>query len=181
ASLVDRLQGQVARSPAAFKGSLELRGLPASPPQLVDPVRFTQTDELRPTVLTRLFQLTRAGSGLSDQERETLKATLAEMLPRRISSYLFEATGHVRAQPFDVSPLAQLIQTYRADLLEYLQGAFQQGWPVTEVALRWPPEDPDVHAAAYAQQLQVIEQMSSLVSALFTLVHLQAGLQPMAL
>ncbi len=105
---------------------------PHPPPQLVDPVRFTQTDELRPTVLTRLFQLTRAGSGLSDQERETLKATLAEMLPRRISSYLFEATGHVRAQPFDVSPLAQLTQTYRADLLEYLQGAFQQGWPVTD-------------------------------------------------
>jgi ATP-dependent helicase YprA (DUF1998 family) len=106
----------------------------------VDPPAFNLRNDLmvakhvHATVFTRLFQLTRGGSGLLDADREKIQATLTEMLPRRISSYLFESTGHVRSGPFDVSPLAQLIQAYRADLLQYLVGAFQQGWPAADQA-----------------------------------------------
>ena len=42
---------------------------------------------------------------------------------------MFEPTGQPRTVPFDVAPLAQLIARNRSDLVEFIVGIFQQGWP----------------------------------------------------
>ncbi|MEX0774755.1 MAG: DEAD/DEAH box helicase [Phycisphaeraceae bacterium] len=124
----------------------------------VDPPAFNLRNELmvakhvHAAVITRLFQLTRAGSGLADAERDKIQGTLLEMLPKRISSYLFESTGHLRSSPFDVSPLAKLIQSYREDLLQYLVGVFQQGWPEADRAAT-AIEAMEQHLDATAAQL----------------------------
>lgn len=105
----------------------------------VDPPAFNLRNEVmvakhvHAVIITRLFQLGREGSGLPEDERTQIQETLRQMLPGRISAYLFEATGQVRTQPFDVKPLADLIAHHRADLLTYIQGVFQQGWPETDV------------------------------------------------
>ncbi len=101
----------------------------------VDPPAFNLRNDLmvakhvHAAVFTRLFQLARKGSGLPDVEAEAISGVLKEMLPRRISSYLFEDSGHLRSGPFDVSAFVQLIGKYRADLVKYVQEVFQPGWP----------------------------------------------------
>ena len=105
----------------------------------IDPPAFNLRNEVmvakhvHAVVITRLFQLGREGSGLPEDERTRIQETLRQMLPGRTSAYLFETTGQVRTRPFDVRPLVDLITHHRADLLAYVQGVFQQGWPETDV------------------------------------------------
>ncbi len=101
----------------------------------VDPPAFNLRNDVmvgkhvHAAVITRLYQLARAASGLSEGERKTIAETLRAMLPNRISSYLFEPTGKLRTQSFSVAPLAELIVRHQDTLLDYVSGVFQQGWP----------------------------------------------------
>ncbi|HEX7376777.1 MAG TPA: DEAD/DEAH box helicase [Pirellulales bacterium] len=103
----------------------------------VDPPAFNLRNDLmvakhaHAAIITRLNQLARDAS-LSPAERDETKAVLAAVFPGRISSYLFETTGQLRAAPFDLAPLASLIARHRADLKRYVEGIFQQGWPAAD-------------------------------------------------
>ncbi len=110
----------------------------------VDPPAFNLRNDImvskhvHAVVITRLFQLARAGSGLPDAERAVVQETLRAMFPNRISAYLFENTGEVRLQPFDVAPLHGLVSRYQADLRDYASAVFQQGWPHADVDVTSP-------------------------------------------
>ena len=101
----------------------------------VDPPAFNLRNDVmvakhvHAVVITRLFQLSREGSGLPEEKQQAIRESLREMLPNRISAYLFEATGQVRAVSFDVTPLKAMITCHRDDLVTYATGVFQQGWP----------------------------------------------------
>jgi hypothetical protein len=103
----------------------------------VDPPAFNLRNDVmvakhvHAAVITRLNQLARDDS-LADATRDGIRSTLAGMFPRRISSYLFEAAGQLRASSFDVSPLAALIAAHRPDLTDYVQQIFHQGWPASD-------------------------------------------------
>lgn len=112
----------------------------------VDPPAFNLRNDVmigkhvHAAVITRLFQLARAGSGVPEDERKAIGETVRAMLPNRISSYLFEPTGQLRTQSFSVSPLHDLVVGHQDDLLRYVCDVFQQGWPtadadVTDIAI----------------------------------------------
>ncbi len=100
----------------------------------VDPPAFNLRNEVmvakhvHASIITRTNQLTRDAS-LPQAARDGIHGTLATMFPARISSYLFETSGHLRSVPFDLAPLAQLIVRHRADLVAYVKEIFEQGWP----------------------------------------------------
>jgi hypothetical protein len=101
----------------------------------VDPPAFNLRNDVmvakhvHAAVITRLYQLAREGSGLSEADRTAICETLSAMLPRRISAYLFEPTGELRTAPFDIAPLRTLIARYCADLSAHMQSIFRDGWP----------------------------------------------------
>ena len=100
----------------------------------VDPPAFNLRNEqmiakhTHAAVITRLFQLTREGSGLPEEVRSHIRETLGRMLPRRVTNYLFEEVGTIRLTTFDVAPLAALIEEFHDDLLEHVKDVFRQGW-----------------------------------------------------
>jgi two-component system sensor histidine kinase QseC len=51
---------------------------------------------------------------------------------------------------------------------------------LAEVALHWPPADPDASAASYRDVLAVARQMEAVVSALLAIARCQAGHEPLA-
>ena len=65
-------------------------------------------------------------------EVPVIARTIESAFPQRLKTYLFESEGELRASPYDLHPLAALIQRYRGDLLGYLQSIFQPGWPATD-------------------------------------------------
>jgi ATP-dependent helicase YprA (DUF1998 family)/phage repressor protein C with HTH and peptisase S24 domain len=99
----------------------------------IDPPSFNLRNELlvakhvHACVLTRLHQYSRDPSR-TDSERDKIKDVLDNCVPRRVSHYLFEM-GSVRTIPLDLSPLTSLIESNIDDLLQYVENAFQQGWP----------------------------------------------------
>lgn len=104
----------------------------------VDPPRFNLRNPLmvarhvNAAVLTRLRQLARAGSSLSQGDRTELVEALAITFPAMVKSFLFEADGRLRTSPFDVSPFRTVVSKHRADLLQSVKRSF---------ATTWPPED----------------------------------------
>ncbi len=104
----------------------------------VEPPHFNLRNELmvakhiHATVITRLHQLTRNTGALSVAEREEIAIILETVLPRQIKQYLFDATGNVCAQLYDVSPLNAVITKHTADLSAYVESVFAQGWPAED-------------------------------------------------
>ena len=101
----------------------------------VEPPSFNLRNEImvakhvHATVISQLFQLGRKSNGQGAPETKKISETLRQMLPGRISSYLFDADGQVRNIPFDVGPFNNLIQEYRENLINHVKDAFQQNWP----------------------------------------------------
>jgi hypothetical protein len=83
-------------------------------------------------LITRLHQLARPSSGLSENAREGIQKTLQTVFPINIRDYLFDERGNVRATITDVSPLHTLITKYADDLLTSIKAVFGQGWPVDD-------------------------------------------------
>ena len=75
----------------------------------VEPPRFNLRNDLmvrkhlHAVVLTRLHQLARPGSGLSDDERADVATMLETVFPRQVRRYLFDDAGNVRRDLFDVA------------------------------------------------------------------------------
>jgi len=105
----------------------------------VDPPAFNLRNELmvakhvHATTFTRLHQYVR-DPGRSESERRAIEDTLKTCLPNQVSAYLFEA-GMIRTQPFDFSPLRDLVLRHVDDLVAYVERAFSQGWPVEDAAV----------------------------------------------
>ena len=101
----------------------------------IDPPAFNLRNDVmvakhvHASVIARLFQLTRENYGLSEEDRKEILDVLRQMLPRRISTYLFEPTGQVRQIPYDTQPLKDLIEKYRQQLVDYLNDVFRDSWP----------------------------------------------------
>jgi len=127
----------------------------------VDPPAFNLRNDImvakhvHAAVITRLYQLARETSGLPEDQRKNLQEVLRQMLPGRISAYLFEPNGQLRTGPFDVSPLHAVIARYRDDLLSHVKDAFQQGWPEGDQDVT-SPETLGNHVDAMAHQLDVV-------------------------
>lgn len=84
------------------------------------------------SILTRFNQLSREGSGLSEEDREKMHSIIRDMLPGRISNYLFDSNGLLRQIPFAIDPLEFQIQKYQDELRKYLVNIFQPGWPADD-------------------------------------------------
>jgi len=105
----------------------------------VDPPAFNLRNELmvakhvHASTLTRLHQYLR-DPGRSEVTRRAIEDTLKSCLPNQVSAYLFEA-GLIRSQPFDFTPLGDLVALNVDDLVGYVEGAFSQGWPIEDAAV----------------------------------------------
>ena len=111
---------------------------------LVNPPRFNLRNEVmvgkhvRASILTRLHQLIRQPDALSDEDRAEVQDTLAIVLPRQVSGYLFDEAGELRAGLFDVSPLQGILDKHEADLLASVTAIFSQGWPPSDSGVVTP-------------------------------------------
>lgn len=110
----------------------------------IDPPAFHLGNELmvakhvHATVLTRLFQLARPGSGLPEADREEVAATLRKVLPARVRDYLFDEQGQVRPQPLSVQALHTLVTKHQAAIESAVTAAFRQGWPNSDAEVVHP-------------------------------------------
>jgi ATP-dependent helicase YprA (DUF1998 family) len=105
----------------------------------VDPPAFNLRNDLmvakhvHASTFTRLHQYER-DAGRSESERRSIEDTLKACLPNQVSAYLFDA-GMIRTQPFDFSPLRDLVARNALDLVSYVERAFSQGWPAEDAAV----------------------------------------------
>jgi ATP-dependent helicase YprA (DUF1998 family) len=83
-------------------------------------------------VLTWLHRLTRANSEISASDQTEISETLSLCLPSRVRDYLFEPSGEVRRQPFDLSRLRIILAKHVDSLHSFAVEAFQQGWPTDD-------------------------------------------------
>jgi ATP-dependent helicase YprA (DUF1998 family)/SOS-response transcriptional repressor LexA len=111
----------------------------------VEPPRFNLRNDLlvrkhvHASILTRLHQLAREGSGLSEFDRNEINETLARMFPVQIRDYLFDEKGLVRENPFDVGPLNMLLTKHGAELSAWVRRTFTDRWPDSD-AMAVTPE-----------------------------------------
>ncbi|MBI3493129.1 MAG: DUF1998 domain-containing protein [Acidobacteria bacterium] len=110
----------------------------------IDPPAFNLRNDLmvakhvHATVVTRLHQYAR-DPARTEVERRSIEETLQRCLPNQVSAWLFE-DGLVRERPFDLTPLRTLIDSNVDDLVEYVEGAFRQGWPKADAEVTTPEE-----------------------------------------
>lgn len=101
----------------------------------VEPPRFNMRNPLmvrkhvHATMLTRLHQLAREGSGLGDHDREEIRDALQETFPAWIRDYLFDDDGSVRAEPVRADRLRTVVSKHERDLIETVIDAFARSWP----------------------------------------------------
>ena len=135
----------------------------AEPPKLlggrIDPPAFNLRNEVmvakhvHATVIASLHRYGR-DPPRPESERREIRAVLASCLPRRVNPYLFEGEA-LRLQPFDFTPLRELIRQNESDLADKVRSVFDQGWP---------EEDSDVtapgslrgHVERFADELEAV-------------------------
>ena len=82
--------------------------------------------------------MTRANSVISASDQTEISETLSLCLPSRVRDYLFEPSGEVRRQPFDLSRLRIILAKHLDSLHSSVVEAFQQGWPTDDVRVVEP-------------------------------------------
>ena len=112
----------------------------AEPPKLlggqIDPPAFNLRNEVmvgkhvHATVIATLHRYTR-DLGRTEAERHELREVLSTSLPPKVTPYLFDGNA-VRQEPFDFSPLRDLIRQNAADLTDKALSVFNQGWPTED-------------------------------------------------
>ncbi|MCC7171425.1 MAG: DUF1998 domain-containing protein [Planctomycetes bacterium] len=108
----------------------------------VDPPAFNLRNELmvakhvHASVITRLHQYVREARRPAS-ERASIEATLKSCLPNQVSVFLFDA-GTIRSQPFDFTPLRELVTRNLEDLVSYVVCVFTQGWPADAASVVQP-------------------------------------------
>lgn len=128
----------VSHDRAYFAEPLKLLGGTIDPPSFHLSNDLMVAKHVHATVLTRLFQLARPGSGLSEVDREEVAGTLRKVFPARVRDYLFDEQGHVRSQPLPVMALHTLVTKHQAAIEAAVTAAFRQGWPAGDAAVVQP-------------------------------------------
>lgn len=107
----------------------------------VEPPRFNLRNPLmvrkhvHATLLTGLSQLARDDGGLSEHDREEIRAALAECFPVQVRDYLFDAGGGVLPEPVTADRLRTVISKHEDDLAAYVAEAFTRAWPDDDAAV----------------------------------------------
>lgn len=107
----------------------------------VDPPRFNLRNpvmlgkHIRSIVLASLHRLTRASSGLTEQDRQDITTALLECFPSQIRSMLFADDGAILNSPRSVQTISDQVARYRERLLDESAEVFIKGWPEDASAL----------------------------------------------
>ena len=132
----------------------------------VDPPSFNLSNELmvrkhvHATIITRLNQLAREGSGLSDSDREEVQEALLAAFPQFVRDYLFSEEGALRSRPLDVSRLRTVITKHQARIEDAVRSAFEQGWPEVDSTVTSPQ-----NLSAYVSEMT--ESLEGVIDRLF--------------
>ena len=122
---------------AYFVDPLKMLGGRVDPPSfnLRNPVMVRK--HVHATVLTALHSLARS-EHLSPESREILAQALEHCLPPQIKHYLFDDSGEIRGEPFDLGPLHAVISAHHGRLVDHVTAAFAQGWPEVDASVVTP-------------------------------------------
>ena len=125
----------------------------------IDPPAFNLRNEAmvakhaHATVIASLHRYGRDG-GRPEAERDEIRDVLARCLPPRVAPYLFDGAG-LRATPFDLSPLRDLVRRNSEDLTAGVLRVFRQGWPDTDADVT-QPASLRAHVEAFADSLEAV-------------------------
>ena len=125
----------------------------------IDPPAFNLRNEAmvakhaHATVIASLHRYGRDG-GRPEAERDEIRDVLARCLPPRVAPYLFNGAG-LRATPFDLSPLRDLVRRNSEDLTAGVLRVFRQGWPDTDAGVT-QPASLRAHVEAFADSLEAV-------------------------
>ncbi len=101
----------------------------------VDPPSFNMRNEamirkhVHAAVMTRLYQLAKGDGTASETAAAAVHECLEQCFPTRITSFLFEQGGEIRAKAFEVATLGIQIGAHIDQLVDYVEGAFSATWP----------------------------------------------------
>lgn len=123
---------------AVFRDPLRLLGGAVSPPRfnLRNPELVRK--HAHATILTVLHRLAHVGAGLSTEQKAAISEGLATCFPSQVRSFLFDAAGNVLAKPTNVSGLAGLLLAHKTPILQALESALYDTWPITDRAFVAP-------------------------------------------
>ena len=135
----------------------------AEPPKMlagrIDPPAFNLRNEVmiakhvHASVIGGLFRYGR-DPARPDGERERIAAALAECLPKRVISWLFDG-GALRTDPFDFGPLRALVADHTEELTADVRRVFAGGWPAADADVV-APEALRAHVAGFADELEAV-------------------------
>ena len=123
----------------------------------IDPPAFNLRNEamvakhVHATIIASLHRYGRDG-GRPEAERDDIRDVLARCLPPRVAPYLFDGAG-LRATPFDLGPLRDLVRRNSEDLIAGVLRVFRQGWPDTDAGVTHPASL-RAHVEAFADSLE---------------------------
>ena len=125
----------------------------------IDPPAFNLRNEamvakhVHATIIASLHRYGRDG-GRPEAERDEVRDVLARCLPPRLAPYLFDGAG-LRATPFDLGPLRDLVRRNSEDLTTGVLRVFRQGWPDTDADVT-NPASLRIHVEAFADSLEAV-------------------------
>ncbi|MFU8803277.1 MAG: DEAD/DEAH box helicase [Bradymonadaceae bacterium] len=117
---------------AYFAEPLKMLGGLITPPSFNLKNEVMVRKHVHSTVLGMLHKWARGTDKLSEADRQEIAAVLGECFPNEIRGYLFDPEGRVRHEPFDTEPLITVTTKHCEALLEHVEAAFSQGWPVDD-------------------------------------------------
>ncbi len=116
---------------SAFAEPLRLLAGSVTPPQFNLRNELMVARHVHAAALTRLHSLAREGGAAG----EALAATLELAFPAEVRSWLFDAEGRVRREPFDLSGFRGEVAARADDLAGYVSSVFRGRWPEADAAV----------------------------------------------
>ena len=125
----------------------------------IDPPAFNLRNEtmvskhVHATVIAGLHRYGR-DPDRTEGEKEEIRSILEFSLPRVVAPFLFDG-GDVRSEPFDFTPLRDLVRRNSKDLTAGVKRVFRQGWPEADASVT----DPAVlraHVDTFVDNLEVV-------------------------
>ena len=89
-----------------------------------------------------------------DDERERIAAVLADCLPRRVTSWLFDG-GALRTDTFDFEPLRALVADRAEELTADVRHVFEAGWPAEDADVI-SPDALRAHVTGFTDGLEAV-------------------------
>lgn len=114
---------------AYFREPMRLLGGSVQPPRLNLANPELVAKHAHATIMASLHRLGSEAGGLSADARSAVAETFSRCFPAKVTAYLFEENGDVRAAPLDVSPLGEILGTHAGILAATLESVFSQAWP----------------------------------------------------